>query len=165
MAGGEAGNGMGLNARVRTQDGWAVRDAVVAVTDAAGAQVLRAEADADDGVRTDTALPVGACTVIVTAPGHAPHASTALVTASGRAGVGTWCPPGRAAPNRRRRGVSPGGIPPPSAAGPPSPRAPGPPAAGGAAHLFASSPGLIRYPAPRRVWIIGERPASILRRR
>lgn len=27
------------------------------------------------------------------------------------------------------------------------------------------SPGLIRYPAPRRVWIIGVRPASILRRR
>lgn len=27
------------------------------------------------------------------------------------------------------------------------------------------SPGLIRYPAPRRVWIIGERPASIFRRR
>lgn len=80
---------MGLNARVRTQDGWEVRDAVVTVTDAAGAQVLRAEADAEGGVRTDTALPAGSCTVIVTAPGHAPHASTALVTASGRAEVGT----------------------------------------------------------------------------
>ncbi len=27
------------------------------------------------------------------------------------------------------------------------------------------SPGLIRYPAPRRVWIIGVRPASIFLRR
>lgn len=29
----------------------------------------------------------------------------------------------------------------------------------------AYSPGLIRYPAPRRVWIIGVRPASIFLRR
>lgn len=92
MSGTGTRNGTGRHARVRTQDGWAVRDAVVTVTDTAGAQVLRAETDAEGGVRTDTALPAGPCTVIVTAPGHAPHPSTALVAASGRAEVGAVVP-------------------------------------------------------------------------
>ncbi|MFH8472111.1 YceI family protein [Streptomyces sp. NPDC018000] len=80
---------MGLRAQVRTPDGWAVQHAVVTVTDMTGAQVLRATADEDGAVRTDTALQAGAYTVIVTAVGYAPAASTALVTASGRVEAGT----------------------------------------------------------------------------
>ncbi|MEV0639274.1 YceI family protein [Streptomyces sp. NPDC050619] len=81
---------MPLSARIRTRDGWAVPHAVVTVTDMTGAQILRAEAEADaDGTVTDaTPLSPGAYTVIVTALGYAPAASTALVTAGGRAEVG-----------------------------------------------------------------------------
>ncbi|WP_369214372.1 YceI family protein [Streptomyces flavofungini] len=79
---------MGLNARIRTRDGWAVPHAVVTVTDMTGAQVLRATTDEEGLVRDTTALPAGPYTVIVTAVGYAPVASTALVTASGRADVG-----------------------------------------------------------------------------
>lgn len=75
---------MALRAQVRTRDGWAVQHAVVTVTDMTGTQVLRAAADEDGAVRTDGSLPAGAYTVIVTAVGYAPTASTALVTASGR---------------------------------------------------------------------------------
>ncbi|EYT79915.1 hypothetical protein CF54_28525 [Streptomyces sp. Tu 6176] len=53
----------------------------------------------------------------------------------------------------------------PSAPGPPEPLGPlgllGPPWSA----VGHDTAGLIRYPAPRRVWIIGSRPASILRRR
>ncbi|MEU8652831.1 YceI family protein [Streptomyces sp. NPDC048737] len=80
---------MGLTARIRTRDGWAVSHAVVTVTDMTGSQVLRAEADAEGAVRDTTALAPGAYTVIVTAVGYAPAAASALVTASGRAEVGT----------------------------------------------------------------------------
>ncbi|NJP51908.1 hypothetical protein HCJ93_18010 [Streptomyces sp. SBST2-5] len=80
---------MGLTARIRTRDGWAVSHAVVTVTDRTGAQVLRAEADAEGAVRDATPLAPGAYTVIVTAVGYAPAAASALVTASGRAEVGT----------------------------------------------------------------------------
>ncbi|MCX4846603.1 YceI family protein [Streptomyces sp. NBC_00893] len=80
---------MGLRAQVRTRDGWAVQHAVVTVTDMTGAQVLRATADEDGTVRTDGPLQAGAYTVIVTAVGYAPAASTALVTASGRVEAGT----------------------------------------------------------------------------
>ncbi|WP_399926952.1 YceI family protein [Streptomyces kanamyceticus] len=80
---------MGLNARIRTRDGWAVPHAVVTVTDMTGAQMLRAAADEEGVVRDDTALGPGPYTVIVTAVGYAPVASTALVTASGRAEVGS----------------------------------------------------------------------------
>ncbi|MFE9453060.1 YceI family protein [Streptomyces sp. NPDC006739] len=80
---------MGLTARIRTRDGWAVSHAVVTVTDMTGAQVLRAEADAEGAVRDTTELAPGAYTVIVTAVGYAPAAASALVTASGRAEVGT----------------------------------------------------------------------------
>ncbi|MFE1479474.1 YceI family protein [Streptomyces fimicarius] len=79
---------MGLRAQVRTRDGWAVQHAVVTVTDMTGAQVLRAAADEDGAVRTDGSLAAGAYTVIVTAVGYAPAASTALVTASGRIEAG-----------------------------------------------------------------------------
>ncbi|MFF4573122.1 YceI family protein [Streptomyces sp. NPDC001410] len=80
---------MGLTARIRTRDGWAVSHAVVTVTDMTGTQVLRAEADAEGAVRDATGLAPGAYTVIVTAVGYAPAASSAIVTASGRAEVGT----------------------------------------------------------------------------
>ncbi|PGH49278.1 YceI family protein [Streptomyces sp. Ru87] len=82
------GPGAGLRARIRTRDGWAVRHAILTVTDMTGNQVARATADEDGTVRTD-ALPAGAYTVIATAVGYAPAASTAIVTASGRADVGT----------------------------------------------------------------------------
>ncbi|MFD4546455.1 YceI family protein [Streptomyces sp. NPDC058466] len=79
---------MGLTARIRTRDGWAVSHAVVTVTDMTGTQVVRAEADAEGVVRDATALAPGAYTVIVTAVGYAPAASSAIVTASGRAEAG-----------------------------------------------------------------------------
>ncbi|SED06070.1 Polyisoprenoid-binding protein YceI [Streptomyces sp. 2131.1] len=80
---------MGLRAQVRTRDGWAVQHAVVTVTDMTGTQVLRAAADEAGAVRADTRLSAGAYTVIVTAVGYAPAASTALVTASGTVDAGT----------------------------------------------------------------------------
>ncbi|MFJ3105286.1 YceI family protein [Streptomyces sp. NPDC086835] len=80
---------MGLHAQVRTRDGWAVQHAVVTVTDMTGTQVLRAPAGADGAVSDTTDLPAGPYTVIVTALGYAPVASTALVTASGRVDAGT----------------------------------------------------------------------------
>ncbi|MFE0099131.1 YceI family protein [Streptomyces sp. NPDC059009] len=80
---------MGLTARIRTRDGWAVPHAVVTVTDMTGAQVLRAATDEEGVVRDAAELVPGPYTVIVTAVGYAPVASTALVTASGRAEVGT----------------------------------------------------------------------------
>ncbi|TKT01626.1 YceI family protein [Streptomyces lasalocidi] len=80
---------MGLTARIRTRDGWAVSHAVVTVTDMTGTQVVRAEADDEGAVRDATALAPGAYTVIVTAVGYAPVASSAIVTASGRAEIGT----------------------------------------------------------------------------
>ncbi|MEH0545363.1 YceI family protein [Streptomyces sp. B21-105] len=80
---------MGLTAKIRTRDGWAVSHAVVTVTDMTGGQVLRAEADAEGAVRDATVLAPGAYTVIVTAVGYAPAARSAIVTASGRAEVGT----------------------------------------------------------------------------
>ena len=77
----------GLRAVVRGKDGWAVRHAVVTVTDMSGHQVVRAEADGDGGIAT-APLPPGPYTVVVTALGYAPIASTAIVTASGTAELG-----------------------------------------------------------------------------
>lgn len=80
---------MALTARVRTRDGWAVAHAVVTLTDMAGTQVLRAEADDKGVVRDDTVLAPGAYVAIITAIGYAPAASTAIVTAVGNAGIGS----------------------------------------------------------------------------
>ncbi|MEV6563190.1 YceI family protein [Streptomyces kronopolitis] len=80
--------GAGLRAQIRTRDGWAVQHAVLTVTDMTGAQVLRAAADEEGAVRSEQPLPPGPYTVIVTAVGYAPAASTAIVTASGRMDVG-----------------------------------------------------------------------------
>lgn len=89
MAGaGSTGAGAGVRARIQTRDGWAVQNAVLTVTDMTGNQVVRAEADSEGVIRSEDALQQGAYTVIATAPGYAPAASTALVTASGRADVG-----------------------------------------------------------------------------
>ncbi|WNZ10322.1 YceI family protein [Streptomyces sp. 11x1] len=79
----------GLTARIRTRDGWAVSHAVVTVTDMTGTQVLRAEADAEGVVHDPAPLAPGAYTVIVTAVGYTPMASSVLVTATGGAEVGT----------------------------------------------------------------------------
>ncbi|MFD7917850.1 YceI family protein [Streptomyces sp. NPDC059740] len=81
--------GAGVRAQVRTRDGWALQHAVLTVTDMTGAQVLRATADEEGQVREALPLPAGPYTVIVTAVGYAPAASTAIVTASGRMDVGT----------------------------------------------------------------------------
>ncbi|KOU08888.1 hypothetical protein ADK86_02605 [Streptomyces sp. NRRL F-5755] len=80
--------GAGVRAQVRTRDGWAVQHAVLTVTDMTGTQVLRAAADEDGVVRDAQPLAPGPYTVIVTAVGYAPVASSAIVTASGRMDVG-----------------------------------------------------------------------------
>ncbi|WP_026414245.1 YceI family protein [Actinomadura oligospora] len=78
----------GLRAAVRTRDGWAVPHAVVTVTDMTGAQVAREQAE-ENGDLAASAPPPGTYTAIVTAVGYAPSASTLIVTASGRADLGT----------------------------------------------------------------------------
>ncbi|GAB2571830.1 YceI family protein [Streptomyces capparidis] len=80
---------MALRGKVRTKDGWAIRHAAVTVTDTSGNQVLRGEADADGEVLSDSPLTPGVYTVIVTAAGYAPTASTALIGPSGLADLGT----------------------------------------------------------------------------
>ncbi|MGH3349659.1 MAG: YceI family protein [Nocardioides sp.] len=80
---------MALTAQIRTRDGWAVAHAVITLTDTAGGQVLRAEADEDGVVTDDTVLAAGPYVAIVTAIGWSPTAATAIVTASGRAALGT----------------------------------------------------------------------------
>ena len=78
----------GLRGSVRTKDGWAVRHAIVTVTDLAGRQVAR-EQTGEDGVLAAGPLPAGTYTVIVTAMGFQPTASTLIVHASGAADLGT----------------------------------------------------------------------------
>jgi polyisoprenoid-binding protein YceI len=78
----------GVTCRVRGKDGWSVRSAVLTVTDLAGSQAARAEAD-DDGLAVTGPLAPGTYTAIVMAPGYAPAARTAIVTASGSATLGT----------------------------------------------------------------------------
>ncbi|MFE3829944.1 YceI family protein [Streptomyces sp. NPDC059092] len=80
---------MGLRGQVRTRDGWAVQHAIVTMTDMTGTQVLRTGADEEGAVRDDSPLAPGPYTVVVTAVGYAPVASTALVTRTGRADLGT----------------------------------------------------------------------------
>ncbi|MEI7058735.1 YceI family protein [Nocardioides sp. CCNWLW239] len=80
---------MALTAQIRTRDGWAVAHAVLTLTDTAGGQVLRAEADEDGAVSDDTVLAPGPYVAIVSAIGWTPVAATAIVTASGTASLGT----------------------------------------------------------------------------
>lgn len=77
----------GLRGTVRTKDGWAVRHAIVTVTDLAGDQVAR-ERTGEDGVLAAAPLPAGTYTVIVTAPGFQPAAATLIVSTSGTADFG-----------------------------------------------------------------------------
>lgn len=81
--------GTGVRAQIRTRDGWPVQRAVLTVTDMTGTQVLRVEADTEGIAQSEEALPAGPYTVIATAIGYAPAASTALVTSSGRAELGS----------------------------------------------------------------------------
>ncbi|WP_181767411.1 YceI family protein [Streptomyces albidus (ex Kaewkla and Franco 2022)] len=81
--------GTGVRAQIHTREGWPVQHAVLTVTDMTGVQVLRVEADTEGIAQTEEALPAGPYTVIATALGYAPAAATALVTASGRADLGT----------------------------------------------------------------------------
>ncbi|MEH0582225.1 MULTISPECIES: YceI family protein [Streptomyces] len=80
---------MGLSARIRTKDGWALPHAVITVTDMTGAQMLRAEADDEGEVHDAARFAPGSYVVIVTAVGYTPQVCTTLVTASGRADAGT----------------------------------------------------------------------------
>ncbi len=86
-AAGRPGAGAGMTARVRSRDGWAVRNAVLTVTDLSGGQVARADGD-DEGLMVTGPLAPGTYTAIVMAPGYAPAARTAVVTASGTATLG-----------------------------------------------------------------------------
>ncbi len=78
----------GVTARVQSRDGWAVRGAVLTITDLSGAQAARADGDDEGRVVTGPLAP-GTYTAIVMAPGYAPTARTATVTASGTATLGT----------------------------------------------------------------------------
>jgi polyisoprenoid-binding protein YceI len=93
----------GVTARVQGKDGWAVRGAVLTVTDLTGRQAARAEGD-DEGQVAAGPLAPGTYTAILIAPGYAPAARTAVVTGSGsalgtvtldRAGGAGLPPPGR----------------------------------------------------------------------
>ncbi len=77
----------GLHVLVRTKDDWAVQHAIATVTDRSGGQVLRAEADTDGTIVTGPLKP-GVYTVVITAAGYSPIASTAIATTSGAADLG-----------------------------------------------------------------------------
>ncbi len=77
----------GVTARVQSRDGWAVRNAILTVTDMSGQQAARADGD-DDGLAVAGPLAPGTYTAIIMAPGYAPAARTAVVTASGSATLG-----------------------------------------------------------------------------
>jgi polyisoprenoid-binding protein YceI len=78
----------GLTARLRSKDGWAVRNAILTVTDLTGQQAGRADGD-DDGIAVTAPLPPGTYTAIVMAPGYEPAARTVVVPAGGTATLGT----------------------------------------------------------------------------
>jgi polyisoprenoid-binding protein YceI len=78
----------GLTARLRSKDGWAVRNAVLTVTDLTGQQTARADGD-EDGLAVTGPLQPGMYTAIVMAPGFEPAARTVVVPASGTATLGT----------------------------------------------------------------------------
>ena len=80
-------NEPGLRGTVRTKDGWAVRHAVVTVTDLTGAQIARARTS-EDGVLAEPPLPAGTYTVIVTAQGFQPAAATLIASSAGAADIG-----------------------------------------------------------------------------
>jgi polyisoprenoid-binding protein YceI len=77
----------GVQAQVRSGDGWAVPHAVLTITDLGGQQVARVDAD-DAGLVATQPLPAGSYTAILTAAGYTPTARTAVVTSSGAAALG-----------------------------------------------------------------------------
>jgi polyisoprenoid-binding protein YceI len=77
----------GLQARIRTVDGWAVEDAVLTVTDLSGQQVARVVTDAKGAVSTE-ALPPGVYTAVVTSAAFNPVARTAQIASDGSGSLG-----------------------------------------------------------------------------
>lgn len=77
-----------VTAALRTRQGWAVPDAVLTVTDSAGTQVGRVEADADGAVSVGE-LAAGTYTAIVTAAGYQPQARPAVVRPGQAAALGS----------------------------------------------------------------------------
>ncbi|MDG3011689.1 hypothetical protein G4X40_16210 [Rhodococcus sp. D2-41] len=77
----------GIDAQLRTADGWTVPDAVLTVTTLAGEQVARVPADADGAVCSEQ-LPADTYTAIVTAPGFDPVAKLAIVPPTGTLALG-----------------------------------------------------------------------------
>lgn len=78
----------GVTARLRSTDGWAIPGAILTITDLTGQQVARA-AGHPDGLAATGPLEPGTYTAIMMAPGFTPAASTAQVTTSGSAALGT----------------------------------------------------------------------------
>lgn len=78
----------GVTARLRSKDGWAVRNAVLTVTDLTGQQAARADGG-DDGVAATGPLAPGTYTAIVIAPGFEPAARTVVIGGGGTATLGT----------------------------------------------------------------------------
>jgi polyisoprenoid-binding protein YceI len=78
----------GLSVRLRSKDGWAVRNAVLTVTDLTGQQAGRADGG-EDGLAATGPLSPGTYTAIVMAPGYEPAARTVVVPANGTATLGT----------------------------------------------------------------------------
>ena len=76
-----------ITVRVQSRDGWAVRNAVLTVTDLSGQQAARADGD-NDGLAVAGPLAPGTYTAVIMAPGYDPAARTAVVTASGPATLG-----------------------------------------------------------------------------
>jgi polyisoprenoid-binding protein YceI len=78
----------GLSARLRSKDGWAIKNAILTVTDLTGRQAGRADGG-EDGVAATGPLPPGTYTAIVMAPGYDPAARTVVVPVGGSATLGT----------------------------------------------------------------------------
>jgi polyisoprenoid-binding protein YceI len=77
----------GLNARIRTVEGWAVENAVLTVTDMSGRQVARAVAD-ETGMAATEPLSPGIYTAVLTAAGYTPVARTAHIGSDGTGSLG-----------------------------------------------------------------------------
>ncbi|MEU6645973.1 YceI family protein [Saccharomonospora sp. NPDC046836] len=77
----------GLTGRVRSAEGWAVENAVLTVTDLAGKQTARVDADVRGAVATEP-LPPGVYTAVVTAAGYLPVARTAQIAGDGTGSIG-----------------------------------------------------------------------------
>lgn len=77
----------GLQAKIQTDEGWALEGAVLTVTDLTGQQVARAVSDAKGNVDTEP-LASGIYTAVVTGPGYTPVARTAQIGSDGVGSLG-----------------------------------------------------------------------------